>query len=52
MCLTHQREGVDGAVHGALAWHCAPIAQQHEKASHAIEERGQGRRWLLETHEA
>lgn len=49
---THQREGVDGVVHGALAWHCAPVAQQHEKAGQAVEQRSQGRRRLLETQEA
>lgn len=49
---THQREGVDGVVHGALAWHRAPIAQQHEKASQAVKQRGQGGSWLLKTQEA
>lgn len=49
---SHQREGVDGVVHGALAWHRAAIAQQHEKASQAVKQRGQGRGRLLETQEA
>lgn len=38
--------------HGALAWHGAPVAQQHEKARQAVEERGEGGRRLLEAQEA
>lgn len=48
----HQREGIDGLVHGALAGHHAPVAQQHQKAGQAVEQRGEGGRRLLETQEA
>lgn len=49
---TDQREGVDGLVHGALAGHRAPVAQQHEQAGQAVQQRGQGGRRLLEAQEA
>lgn len=48
---THQREGGDGVVHRALAWHRAAVAQQHQKAGQAVEQRGQSRCWLLEAQE-
>lgn len=38
-------------VHGALARHRAPVAQHHEKAGQAVEQRCQRRRWLFKTQE-
>lgn len=49
--ITNQREGVDGVVHGALARHRAPVAQHHEQAGQAVEQRRQRRRRLFETQE-
>lgn len=48
----HQREGIDGLEHGALAGHHAPVAQQHQKAGQAVKQRGECRRWFLETQKA
>lgn len=48
----HQREGIDGLEHGALAGHHAPVAQQHQKAGQAVEQRGEGGRRLLKAQEA
>ncbi|TNN51698.1 hypothetical protein EYF80_038110 [Liparis tanakae] len=47
-----KREGVDGVVHGAVARHHAPVAQQHDEAGQAVQQGGQGGRRVLETQEA
>lgn len=49
---THQREGVDGVVHGALAWHRAPVAQHHQQAGQAVQQRRQRRCRFLEAQDA
>lgn len=38
-------------VHGALSWHSAAIAQEHEEAGQTVQQRRQGRGRLLKTQE-
>lgn len=48
---TYPSEGHAGVVHGGGGWHGGAIAAEHHQAGQAIEERGQGRSWLLDEQE-